>query len=141
MLSPFTMSIVLGILTFLLILTSLFLILVVLAQKSKTDGGVGAALGGGMTEAAFGADTNNVLTKMTINASIAFFVLALVLYLGHIYQRTHASAGSEALPTIAAPATTTTAPAPGKANPGVTVPVATQGKAPAPQPAPETPAK
>ena len=38
------MSILLGILTFILILVSLFLILVVLMQKSK-DGGMGAALG------------------------------------------------------------------------------------------------
>jgi len=55
------MSIVLGILTFALIVLSLFLVLIVLAQKAKSDGGVGAAMGGGMTEAAFGADTGNVL--------------------------------------------------------------------------------
>ena len=42
------MSIVLGILTFVLILVSLFLILVVLAQKAKSDGGMGSAMGGGM---------------------------------------------------------------------------------------------
>eukprot|EP01034_Spumella_vulgaris_P013635 gene13635-17407_t len=48
------MSIVLGILTFALIVLSLFLVLIVLAQKAKSDGGVGAAMGGGMTEAAFG---------------------------------------------------------------------------------------
>ena len=51
------MSIVLGILTFVLILVSIFLVLIVLMQKSK-DGGMGAALGGGAAEAAFGADTN-----------------------------------------------------------------------------------
>jgi preprotein translocase subunit SecG len=99
------MSILLGILTFLLILVSVFLVLVVLAQKSK-DGGVGAALGGGATEAAFGADTTNVLSKSTIYAAITFFVLAFVLYLGRIYERKSvgAAAGS-ALPTMAAPAT------------------------------------
>ena len=59
-------------------------------EKAKSDGGVGAALGGGMTESAFGADTNNVLSKSTINTTIAFFVLSFVLYLGHIYQRNHA---------------------------------------------------
>lgn len=138
------MSIVLGILTFLLILTSLFLILIVLMQKSQSDGGVGAALGGGMTEAAFGGETNNVLVKMTINATIAFFVLGLVTYLGHIYQRKHLSnAGGDALPTIAAPAVpaATTAPAPGKDSPNVAVPATTQEKAPAGKPAGETPAK
>ena len=70
------MSIVLGILTFALIVLSLFLVLIVLAQKAKSDGGVGAAMGGGMTEAAFGADTGNVLSKATIYAAVAFFVIA-----------------------------------------------------------------
>lgn len=99
------MSILLGILTFVLILISLFLVIIVLAQKAKSDGGMGAAMGGGMAEAAFGADTSNVLSKLTINASIAFFVLAFVLYLGRIYQRTHANPAGDALPTIAAPVT------------------------------------
>ena len=98
------MSILINILTVVLIAISLFLILVVLAQKAKTDGGVGGALGGGMTEATFGADTGNVLSKATINAAIAFFVLSFVLYLGHIYVRKHAVASGDALPTIAAPA-------------------------------------
>jgi len=71
------MSILIGILTFVLILVSLFMVLVVLAQKAK-DGGVGAALGGGATEAAFGAETGNVLSKATINAAIAFFVLSFI---------------------------------------------------------------
>ena len=100
------MNILLGILTFVLIVTSLFLVLVVLMQKAKNDGGLGAAMGGGMAEAAFGADTSNVLSKATINASILFFVLAFALYLGRIYQRTHLNASSEGLPTITAPAAT-----------------------------------
>ncbi len=111
------MSIVLGILTFVLILISVFLILVVLAQKAKNDGGVGAALGGGMTESAFGADTGNVLSKATINAAIAFFVLSFGLYLGHIYQRTHATQNADALPTIVAPSAATTTPAPAPVAP------------------------
>jgi len=98
------MSILIGILTFILILVSLFMVLVVLAQKAK-DGGVGAALGGGATEAAFGAETGNVLSKATINAAIAFFVLSFVLYLGHIYQRKHAAPAGGSLPTIDVPAT------------------------------------
>ncbi|MDB6093307.1 MAG: preprotein translocase, SecG subunit [Verrucomicrobia bacterium] len=119
------MSILLSILTVVLIIISVFLVLVVLAQKAKTDGGVGAALGGGMTEATFGADTGNVLSKATINAAVAFFILSFVLYLGHIYVRKHAAVSTgDALPTIAAPASTSPAP---------TVPGA--------QPAPVPPAK
>src|ERR1700733_7068388 len=99
------MSIILGIGTAALILTSLLLILLVLAQKAKSDGGMGAAMGGGMAEATFGADTGNVLSKATINASIVFFVLSIALYLGRIYEIKHSSGSSGMLPTIAVPVT------------------------------------
>jgi len=97
------MSILLGILTFVLVVVSLFLILVVLMQKAKSDGGMGAAMGGGVAEATFGADTGNVLSKATINASIVFFILAIGLFLGRIYLHTHSVDRGTALPTIAAP--------------------------------------
>jgi len=127
------MSIVLGILTFALIVLSLFLVLIVLAQKAKSDGGVGAAMGGGMTEAAFGADTSNVLSKATIYAAIAFFVIAFSLYLGRIYERKHATAAaSNALPTIAVPAAPAPAPAPTSAPISAPVPAAA-AKTPAPE--------
>jgi len=135
------MSIVLGILTFILILVSLFLILVVLAQKSK-DGGMGAALGGGAAEAAFGAETGNVLSRSTQVAAIIFFIGAFSLYLGRIYERKHnAAAASDALPAIAAPVvpapaapvTVPMATPPAKTTPAAAVPVAT--------PAPSQPAK
>jgi len=117
------MSIVLGILTFILILVSLFIVLVVLAQKSK-DGGMGAALGGGAAEAAFGAETGNVLSKSTIYAAILFFVLAFALYLGRIYESKHASvAAGSALPTITAPA----APAPTSSAAATTLAAQTAG--------------
>ena len=38
------MSLLIGILTFILVLTSLFLVLVVLMQRAKSDGGMGSAL-------------------------------------------------------------------------------------------------
>lgn len=99
------MDLLITIFTFVLILVSLFLVLLVLMQKAKNDGGMGAALGGGATEATFGADTGNVLTKATINSAIAFFVLSLFLYLGNIYIRNNAVAeAGSALPDIAAPA-------------------------------------
>lgn len=98
------MSILIGIFTFVLILVSVFLVLVVLAQKAKTDGGMGATLGGGATEAAFGADTGNVLTKATINAAILFFVLTFGLYLAHIYVSKHSTSTEGQLPVIEAPA-------------------------------------
>jgi preprotein translocase subunit SecG len=97
------MSILLDILTAVLILTSIVLILLVLMQKAKSDGGMGAAMGGGMAEATFGADTGNVLSKGTINAAIIFFVVSFTLYLGRIYEGKHPASSGGALPTIAVP--------------------------------------
>ena len=139
------MSILLGILTFILILVSLFLILVVLAQKTK-DSGMGAALGGGAAEAAFGAETGNVLTRMTKYSAILFFVLAFVLYLGRIYERKHATAaGDNALPAIAAPAATpapimpvTTGATPTNPTPSATTPSGTAPSVTVPSATPAT---
>ncbi len=110
------MSLLIGILTFALIIVSLFLILVVLMQKAKADGGV-AAMGGGMAESTFGAETGNVLSKATINAAIAFFVLSFSLYLAHIYQAKHRDTADSKLPTVVAPAKTL-APQPATPKPG-----------------------
>jgi len=104
------MTILIWILTFVLLLISVFLILVVLAQKSK-DGGMGSTLGGGMTESAFGAETGNVLFTATRNATIAFFILAFGLFLCNIYQRKHTGSAGDGLPNIPVPAAVAPAPA------------------------------
>jgi len=109
------MSLLISILTFVLVLVSLFLILVVLMQKAKADGGV-AAMGGGMAESTFGAETGNVLSKATINAAIAFFVISFALYLAHIYQSKHRETADGKLPNVTAPATP--APQPATPTPG-----------------------
>jgi preprotein translocase subunit SecG len=125
------MNILIWIFTFVLILVSAFLILIVLAQKAKSDGGMGAALGGGATEAAFGADTGNVLTKLTINAAIAFFILSFGLYLGQIYVAKHAKSAGDALPTIAVPAAPVATTPAAPAAPTVTLPAVPTPGAPA----------
>ncbi|HEX2099492.1 MAG TPA: preprotein translocase subunit SecG [Candidatus Synoicihabitans sp.] len=127
------MNLLIGIFTFVLILVSLFMVLVVLAQKAKSDGGMGAALGGGAAEATFGAETGNVLTKATINAAIAFFLLSLLLYLGHIYVRNNAAAADGALPTFDA------TPAEQPAADPATAPVEPAPSVPVPTPEPATP--
>ncbi len=104
------MSLLIGVLTFVLVLTSLFLVLVVLMQRAKSDGGMGAAMGGGSMESTFGAETSSVLTKATINAAIIFFVLSFVLYLANIYQTKHQDAVETKLPSVAAPAIPTAPP-------------------------------
>lgn len=100
------MSLVIGILTLVLIITSLFLVLVVLMQRAKTDGGIGSAMGGGSMESTFGAETGNVLSGATIKAAIVFFVVSFTLYLAHIYQSKHRDTADSNLPTVVAPATT-----------------------------------
>src|SRR5574343_1716308 len=98
------MNLLIGIFTFVLILTSIFLVLVVLMQKAKSDGAV-AALGSSGMESTFGAETGNVLTKATINGAIVFFVLSFGLYLVQIYQAKHQTAAASELPKVTAPAT------------------------------------
>lgn len=124
------------ILTFVLILVSFFMILVVLMQKSK-DGGIGAALGGGATEAAFGAETANVLTRATKYSAIVFFTLAFVLYLGRIYERKNSAASGDALPNIVAPAAagSTSTATPAATSPASAPAVDTPSTTPAPAPA------
>lgn len=120
-------SVFIGIGTFVLIIVALFLILVVLAQRAKSDSGM-AAMGGGMMESAFGPDTSNVLSRMTIRGTIAFFVLSFLLYLGYIHLRSHPSGSRGALPNIPAPAASASAPASAPAAappvaPAVSVPI------------------
>lgn len=127
------MGILINIFTLVLILISLFLVFIVLMQKAKSDGGVGAAMGGGMAEATFGAETGNVLTGATIKASIAFFVLSFGLYLGHIYQHKHQMNSGDKLPAITAPAA-----APAVATPAPEAAAPTAASTTAPAAAPET---
>lgn len=86
------MNILIAIFSFVLLLLCLFTLLVVMVQKPKGDGGMGAALGGGSMEAAFGAETGSLLTRVTIFAVIAFFILTFALYLGNLGAREAAMA-------------------------------------------------
>ena len=86
------MNILIALFGFVLIVLCLFTLLVVMVQKPKGDGGMGAALGGGSMEAAFGAETGSLLTKITIYSVIGFFVLTFALYLGNIASKQGAEA-------------------------------------------------
>jgi preprotein translocase subunit SecG len=119
------MSIVIGVLTLILVLTSIFLVMIVLMQRAKTDGGIGAAMAGGATESAFGAETNNVLSGATIKGAILFFVLSFGLYLANIYQAKNRAAENAELPKVSAPASTP-APAPAVELPATSQPATPQ---------------
>jgi preprotein translocase subunit SecG len=80
------MSFFIGFLTFVLVIDSLLLILLVLIQLPKKEAGAGVAFGGGATDALFGAGSGNALTRITRYAATVFFSLALlisVLYAKH----------------------------------------------------------
>jgi len=77
-------TLLISLLTLVLLLISAFVVLIVLMQRTSQNGGMGAALGGGAAESAFGSETNNILTKGTVYGIIAFFLVALGLYL--LYQ-------------------------------------------------------
>ncbi len=107
------MTILIVVLTFLLVLVSLFLGLLVLVQKPRSDSGLGTAMGGGVAEATFGAETGNVLTRSTIVLAVAFFVLAFGAYLGQIYVVKHKDKTVDTLPSApvsTSPAVPTPAP-------------------------------
>jgi len=72
------MGILINFLLGLNMLVALLMILVILMQRPKSEG-LGAAFGGGVTENIFGAQTTNVLTKITGWLAGIFFVLTFVL--------------------------------------------------------------
>ncbi len=90
------MNFVIGILTFILVLNSGLLILLVLVQLPKKDAGAGMAFGAGTADALFGAGSGNLLTNITGWA--AGILLLLCLFLGMLQTRAHTdSTGSDFL--------------------------------------------
>lgn len=136
---------------FCLIIVSLFLILVVLMQRANSDGGLGTAFGGGITESAFGTEAGNVMTKITKYTFIVFFVVGFILYLAILAQHTKKVKAAESLFDAEAaaeakkPVATQTAQAPAQNQPAAKTtatpaPAAPAAKAPAPAPVTPAPA-
>jgi preprotein translocase subunit SecG len=72
------MTIWINILLGVYVFVALLMMLVILMQRPKSEG-LGAAFGGGVTENIFGAQTTNVLTKVTGWLAAIFFLLTFVL--------------------------------------------------------------
>ncbi len=121
------MSILINILLVIFVLDALFMVLFILMQRPKSEG-LGAAFGGGVTDNLFGAQTTNVLTKITSWLAGIFFVIAVLLSVLYAHQTIQSSRLREELtktdigkaPTVPQPGPAATAPvgAPG----GVTNP-------------------
>ncbi len=81
------MTLLIGFLTVLLVLTSVFLILLVLIQLPKKEAGLGVAFGSAATEALFGAGSGTVLTKVTKYCAGIFMGLSLFLSVVNAHTR------------------------------------------------------
>jgi preprotein translocase subunit SecG len=86
------MTILINLCLALFVFVALLMVLLILMQRPKSEG-LGAAFGGGVTENIFGAQTTNVLTKMTAWLAGIFFLLTFALSV--LYA--HKSMGDSAL--------------------------------------------
>src|SRR5947207_14556392 len=116
-------NILLGIYVFVAVL----MMLVILMQRPKSEG-LGAAFGASVTENIFGAQTTNVLTKITGWLAGIFFVLTFALAVLYAHKSTSQSAlrrelaRTQASPAPTAPAAVSPSPATTQVSPA---PVAT----------------
>lgn len=123
------MSFLIGLLTVVLVLTCIVLILLVLIQLPKKEAGAGLAFGGAATDALFGAGSGNVLTKVTKYATVAFFVLAMLLAV--MQSRYYHKSGAEFKRAVADAAKQTPATAPAASEPTAAPPAAANASTPA----------
>jgi protein translocase SecG subunit len=73
------MSLLIGFLTFILVVNCLFLMLLVLVQLPKKEAGAGLAFGAGTVDTLIGAGSGNALTKMTKYAAGIFLGMSVLL--------------------------------------------------------------
>ena len=118
------MAILLNVLLAIYVIVALLMVFVILMQRPKSEG-LGAAFGGGVTDNLFGAQTTNVLTKITGWLAGIFFALTFLLSILYA-QRTHNASGlrqelmkdspNAAMPAVSPGAANSTNPAPGVAD-------------------------
>src|SRR4051812_2592425 len=97
------MGLLINILLVFYVLDALLMMLVILMQRPKSEG-LGAAFGGGVTENIFGAQTTNVLTKVTGWLAAIFFLLTFILSILYAHKGTTSSNLSRELTKGATPA-------------------------------------
>ena len=73
------MTLLIGFLTFMLVLSCLFLMLLVLVQLPKKEAGAGLAFGAGAVDTLIGAGSGNALTNITKYAAGVFLGLSVLL--------------------------------------------------------------
>jgi preprotein translocase subunit SecG len=142
------MSLIVGILTFVLVAVCAALVLLILVQLPKKDAGAGLAFGGGAADALFGAGSGNALTKITKWAALIFMLLTVCL--GALQVRMHSGSQSQfeqgveqqqqmqTSPQMKPSAPQQQAPSSPAATPGPSMPLTPAPNTPAPATAPVT---
>ena len=106
------MTILINILLGFYVFIALLMVLVILMQRPKSEG-LGAAFGGGVTENIFGAQTTNVLTKITGWLAALFFLLTFVLSILYAHKSsTPSGLRRELMKDLPPPAVVTGSPTP-----------------------------
>ena len=125
------MSLLINILLGIYVFDALLMMLVILMQRPKSEG-LGAAFGGGVTENIFGAQTTNVLTKVTGWLAAIFFLLTFALSILYAHKSNTGSNLSRELTKGMTPAPTASAtPVPGATVSGTPTPGASASGTPA----------
>jgi preprotein translocase subunit SecG len=151
------MSLLINFLLAIYVLVALLMLLVILMQRPRSEG-LGAAFGGGVTENIFGAQTTNVLVKITAWLAGTFFALTFTLSILYAHKTSGDSAlrrellrqqtgpagatspAASAMPAASATAASSAALSPnasaspaGSAKPAVSAPAATISASPSPK--------
>src|SRR5688500_3535695 len=87
------MSLLIGFLTFILVVNCLFLVLLVLVQLPKKEAGAGLAFGAGAVDTLIGAGSGNALTKMTKYMAVISSAMALLMSILNAQRHQGASKG------------------------------------------------
>jgi len=98
------------------VIVALLMLLVILMQRPRSEG-LGAAFGGGLTENIFGAQTTNVLVKITAWLAGIFFTLTFALSVLYAHKATGDSSLRNELLKQQTAATATASPANSPAKP------------------------
>ena len=133
------MAIFIGFLYVVEVVVCILLGMVVMIQKPK-EGGLGGAIGGGMMEAALGADAGNVLIRTTAILGAVFLINTLVLARLTSTVHSHSLMAREAEPVVETTPAAPEAPAIPEAPALPEAPAAEAPAAPAPAPAAPAPA-
>lgn len=92
------LSVLISIGSFFVIALCLWIILLVLMQKPSANSGMGASLGGGVAESAFGGEASKVLTRWTVYGVVAFFIGTMTLTLAQLYRHKNTDESRELSP-------------------------------------------